>query len=130
MESFRQKQMRLDELMQPGWGDKADYFCQRDMKYRMTELKVPAVVKPPTDTTPATTSLTTFGELMQDLNIIPGLSQMLQVTSRQGSCRMRLGSVKPEADNHIVSLMSDAVPDSSLMEIVKPVQPVSFYRCI
>ena len=27
MESFRPKQMRLDELMHPGWGDAADYFC-------------------------------------------------------------------------------------------------------
>jgi len=26
MESFRQKQMRLEELTQPGWGDAADYF--------------------------------------------------------------------------------------------------------
>jgi len=26
MESFRQKQMRLDQLTQPGWGDAADYF--------------------------------------------------------------------------------------------------------
>ena len=26
MESFRQKQMKLDELTQPGWEDAADYF--------------------------------------------------------------------------------------------------------
>jgi len=26
MHRFRQKQMKLDELTQPGWGDAADYF--------------------------------------------------------------------------------------------------------
>jgi hypothetical protein len=35
-ESFRQKQLRLDELTQPGWGDTADYFRERDMKYGTT----------------------------------------------------------------------------------------------
>jgi hypothetical protein len=46
MESFWQKQMRLDELTQPGWGDTADSFRERDMKYGMTKLKVPAVGSP------------------------------------------------------------------------------------
>jgi len=32
MESFPQKQMRLDQLTQPGWGDAADYLRERDMK--------------------------------------------------------------------------------------------------
>jgi len=74
MVSFRQKQMRLDQLTQLGWGDAADYFCERDMNYGMTELKVPAVVKPQTDTTAPTPSPTTFGELMQVLDIVPRLS--------------------------------------------------------
>jgi len=84
-ESIRQKQMRRDELTQLGQGDAADYFCERDTKYGPTELKVPAVVKPQTDTTAATPSPTTFGELMQVLDIFPGQSQMPQVTSQQGS---------------------------------------------
>ena len=46
MERFRQEQMKLDELPQPGWGNAADYFCERDLKYGMNELKVPAVVEP------------------------------------------------------------------------------------
>jgi hypothetical protein len=33
MVSFRQKQMRLDELTQPGWGDAANYFRESDMRY-------------------------------------------------------------------------------------------------
>jgi hypothetical protein len=69
--SFWQKQMRTDELTQPGWGDAADYFCERGMKYGTTQLKVLAGRKHPTDLTAATRSPTTFGELMQALEITP-----------------------------------------------------------
>jgi len=130
METFRQKQLRLDELMQPGWGDVADYFREREMKYGTADLKIPAVGKPQEDSTAATPSPTTFGELMQALNIVPGQSQMPQVTSRQETSQMRLGSEKPQADNHIVPPMPAAVPDSSPIEIAKPVQPVRIYPCI
>jgi len=54
MKRFGQMQMRLDELTQLEWGNAADYFRERVMKYRTTQLKVPAVVKPKTDTTAAT----------------------------------------------------------------------------
>jgi len=81
MESFRQTQMRLDELTQPGWVDTADYFRERDIKYGTTELNVPAIVKPQTDMTAARPLPTTFGELMQALDIIPGQSQMPHLTS-------------------------------------------------
>ena len=130
MESIRQKQMRLDELPQLGLGDPADYFLERDMKYGTTELKVPAVVKPQTDTTAATPSPTTFGELMQGVDILPRQSEIPQVTSRQGSSQMRMGSERHHADNHIVSLMPEALPDSSQMQIMMPVQPVNLYPSI
>jgi len=129
-ETVQQKRMRLDELTQPGWGDPADYFCERDMKYGTTELKVPAVVKPQTDTTATTPSPTTFGELMQVLDIVPGQSQMPQVTSREGSSQIGLGSEKSPANMHMVSLMADAVPDSSQKETATPVQPVSIYSSV
>jgi hypothetical protein len=45
MESFQRKQIRLDELTQPGWGDAANYFHVRDMKYGTAEMKLPAVLK-------------------------------------------------------------------------------------
>ena len=122
-------QMRLDELTQLGRGDVANYFRERDMKYWTTELKVLAVGKPQTDTTGATPSPTTFRELMQILDIVSGESQMPQVTSRQGTSQMRLGLEKPQADNHMVSLMPEAVPDSSQREITTPVQPVRFDHC-
>jgi hypothetical protein len=72
MERFGQKQMRLDKLTQLGWEDAADNIPISDMKYAMTELKDPALVKPQTDTTAASPSLTTFGVLMQALYIVPG----------------------------------------------------------
>jgi len=129
MEIYRQKQMKLAQLMEPGWGDAADCFRARDMKYETTELKVPAVGKPQTDLTAATPLPTTFGELMQALDIVPGPSEMPQVTSRQGRSQMKLGSEKPQADNHIVLPMPAAVLDSMQMGILKPVQPVSCYPC-
>ena len=130
MGSYWQMQMWHDKLTRPGWGDAAYHFHERDMKYRPTEVKVAAVVMPQTDTTAATPSPTTFGELMRVLDLVPWQSQMPQVTSRQRSSQMRLGSEKPQTDNHIVSNMPDAVPDSSQMEIATPVQQVSFYPSV
>jgi len=58
MRSYQQKQIRLDKLMQPGWGYAADYFSERDMKYETAKSMVPAVVQRQTDTTAATLSPT------------------------------------------------------------------------
>jgi len=130
MESFRQKQMRLEELTEPGWGDMVDYFQERVMKYGKPELAVPAVVKTQTDMTAPTLSPTTFGEVMQTLDIVPGQSQMLPVMSWLERCEMRLGSENPQALSDIAHSMSDLVPNSSRMEIAKPVELGSFYCCI
>jgi len=67
---------------------------------------------------------------MQALDIVPTQSQMPQVTSRQGTSPMRLGSEKPQGDNPMVPPMPAAVRESSPIVIAKPVQPVSFYPCI
>jgi hypothetical protein len=64
---------------------------------------------------------------MQAVDIVPRQSQMQQVTSRQGSCQMRLGLEKPQADRHTVSLLPTAVPDSSPIATAKAFQPVRFY---
>jgi len=74
MERIWQKQMKLGELTQPGWDDAADYSRERDKKYGTSELRVPTVVQPQTnDDTPAPPP-TSFGELMESLHIIPGIS--------------------------------------------------------
>jgi len=44
MERFPQKQMKLDNLTQPGWEDAADYFRARDEKYVTSEFMDPAIV--------------------------------------------------------------------------------------
>jgi hypothetical protein len=90
-ERFRQKQMKLDELTQPGWEDAADYFRKRDKRYGTAELRVPVVVQPQTDDGASAPPPTTFGELIERFHIVPGISQMPQGTSRPGSSHIRLG---------------------------------------
>jgi hypothetical protein len=82
--------MRFGELTQPGWGDAANNFWGRDMKYGTAELKVPAVVMPQIDMTTATPSQTTVGEHMQTLDIVQGQTDMPAVTARPGSSQIRL----------------------------------------
>ena len=41
----RQKQMKLDEMTQPGWRDTADYICERDKKYCHGARKIRKVWK-------------------------------------------------------------------------------------
>ena len=123
-------QMKLDELTQPGCRDSADYFCERDKKYGTTELKVPAVVKPHTDNNAAIPAPSTFGELMESVDIIPGISQMPQGTSRPGSSHMRLGSGRPQLNTRIASLPPEVEPDSSLINKANPIEPIGIYPCI
>ena len=49
MERFRQKQMKLDELTQPGWEDAADYVRESYKQYGTSELKILAVGQQQTD---------------------------------------------------------------------------------
>jgi len=64
MESFQQKQMRIDQLTQPGWGDAADYFRVSDMLHGKAELIIPAVVKLQTYTVVVAPAPKTIGQLM------------------------------------------------------------------
>jgi len=130
MERFRQKQVKLVELTQPGWQDAADDFSEQDKKYGTTELRVPAVVQPQTMADAPAPPPATFGELMESLDIFPGISQWPQGTSRPGSSHIRLGSVKPQSQLSIQSGQPAAEPDSSMLLKAKPVEPVSFYPCI
>jgi hypothetical protein len=130
MESFQQKQMRLDELTQPGWGDAANYFRERDMRYGTAELMVPAVVKPQTDSTTATPPPITVGEHMQTPEIVRGKPEMPPVTSRPGRSQMRLGSEKPQSHIFIPVLSPGMATDSIPIQDVNPVEPVSFYPCM
>ena len=70
--------MSHDELTQQGLGDAADYFHEGDMMFGTAEMMVPSVVKPQTDQTAPRLSPTTFGELVQALDIVPGQLQLQQ----------------------------------------------------
>jgi len=119
IQSVQQKHIRLDELTQPGWRDAADHFRVRDMNYGTTELRVPAVGKPKTDSTAATPSLTTCGEHMQPRDIAPAQSQMPHVMSPHGSSQMMRGSEKHHLGNYQLPLKHSAVPDLSKIGLAK-----------
>jgi len=61
MKRIQQKQMKLEVLMQPGWGDTADHFHERDEMYGTTELKVPAVFQPQIEYDAPSSAPTTYG---------------------------------------------------------------------
>jgi len=127
MERLRQKQMKFDELIQPGWEDSADYFRVREKKYGTSEVRVPAVVQQRMNDDALPHPRTTFAELMESLDIVPRISEE---TSRPGSSHIRLGSVKPQSKLSIPSGEPAAEPDLSPLLKAKPVEPVSFYPCI
>jgi len=130
MERFRQKQMKLDKLTRLGWEDAADYFCERDKKYGISELRVLAVVQPQTNDDSLAPPPTSFGEQMESLDIVPGISQRPQGTSRPGSSHIRLGLVNPQSKLSISSGEPAVEPDLSMLLKATPVEPVSFYPCI
>jgi len=125
MEWFWQKQMMLEELTQPGWGDVFNYFCERYKKYGTSEWNVPAVIKSQTNHVAAAPPQTTFGEPVETLDIIPGISRMPQCTSRPWSSHLREGSGKAESPERISLLPPGAESDLSLITYVTPVQPGS-----
>jgi hypothetical protein len=80
MGKSHQKQIKLDECTQPGWGDTAHYFCERDIKFWTTESKVPIVVNSIMDKVEAAPAAKRIGELMESHQIVPGKSQMSPAT--------------------------------------------------
>jgi len=111
MERFQQKQIKLEELTQPGWGDAADYVREQGTRYATTELKVPAVIKSHTDKEAANPAPSKFGEVMESLDIIPGISRMPHGTSRPGSSHLRLGSGRLQLNKRIASLSPNGEPN-------------------
>ena len=83
----------------------------------------------PNDDAPAPPPAT-FGELMENLDIVPGISQRPQGPFRPGSSHIRLSSVKPQSKSSIPSGVPASEPDSSMLLKAKPVEPVSLYPCI
>jgi hypothetical protein len=93
-------------------------------------VRVPAVVQQQTNDDALAPPPKTFGELMESLDIVPGIMQRPQGTSRPGISHIRLGSVKPLSKSSIPRGEPAAEPDLSTLLNAKPVEPVSFYPCI
>jgi len=130
MERFRQMQMKLVEVMQPGWGDAADCFHETDKKYGTTKLKVLVVVQPQTVADAASSVPMTSCVPMENLDRVPRKFQMLQVTSEPGSSHMRLGLWKLQPHIRIPSLPPAPMTNWSPMQQSKHDESVSFNRCI
>jgi len=130
MERFRQKQMELEELTPPGWEEAVKLFCEQDKKYGTAKLSGPVVIQPQTDDNASAPPPTTFGEDVERLDIVPGISQMPQGTSRPGSSHILLGLVKLQSNMSISDLLPAAEADMSPLLNGQPVEAVIFYPCI
>jgi len=103
--------MKLDELKQLGWGDAADDFMESDKKNSTSKSRVRKVTKLQINDDAAAPAPTTLGELIDFVDIVPGISQMPQGTSRPGSCHVWLGSGKPQLHTVIAGLAPTTEPN-------------------
>jgi len=125
MEMFWQNQIKLHEVTKPELEDAADYFHPRHEQYGTSELRVSAVVNLHMADDAAVPAPTTFGELMECLDIVPGISRMPQGTSRPGSSAMRLDCGKPQLATWIAGLAPATELHLSPMWKAKPVELLS-----
>jgi hypothetical protein len=77
-EWFWQKHKKLVELMQPGWEEVTNYFCEPDMKYKTAGLRLLAVDQPRTDDDATVPAPTAIGVLLECIDSVLGISQMPQ----------------------------------------------------
>jgi hypothetical protein len=89
------QQIKLDKLTQLGWRDTAQYILHCYAKYGTEQSHVMADVNQQPEQGAAASALTIGGKQPEDLDIIPGKSQMLRLTCHPGSTHIWLGSVKP-----------------------------------
>jgi hypothetical protein len=95
-------------LTQPGWEVAANYMCERDETYSTSALRVSAVVQAHTYDDTEAPALVPFAELIEYLDIDPGILHIQQETSHPGRNHIRLGSVKLQLNPGIPSLGSVA----------------------
>jgi len=80
---FRPKEMKHDKLTWPGWEVAANYLRESDGKSGTSKWRVPVVVQPQMNDDTAAAALTIFGDVKVCFDIVPGISQ-----ARQGSSRL------------------------------------------
>jgi hypothetical protein len=126
MERCQHMHMMLDELTQPRREDTAAYFWEHDRKNGTSKWSVPAVVQPQMNTDSPAPPVTTFGEHMESLDSVPGISHWPQGTARSGSSHSRLGSVKLLSNWSILSGEPVAESDLSMLLKAMSFETVSF----
>jgi hypothetical protein len=126
-ESFCQKLISLDDLTQLQWVDAADIVRKGDMTYGMAEFKIPAVVKLQMDQIAAPPTCTTFGELMETLDIFLGELQTLHRTTQPGGSDIPVSSGKLHSRRNMVSPLPSGVRDLSPLNTLMPVELIHFY---
>jgi hypothetical protein len=85
-------------------------------------LRILADIKPQTDDDADAPAQAIFGKLMDCLDIVPGISQMPQGTSRPASCHITLGSGTPQLNTSILGIAPNTKPDVLLIQNAKPVE--------
>jgi hypothetical protein len=88
MERSQQKTMKLDELAHPGWDDSADYFHALAKMFRTSETRVPAGAQRRQNEDTSAPPPATFGQLMENIGIVSGMSQTPQWTFRPVSSHL------------------------------------------
>jgi len=73
---------------------------------------------------------TAFGELMECVEIVSGISQMPQGTFQPERSSIRQGSMKLQSNLNISGLELTTVPDTSSLLKTKPFESIGFYPCI
>jgi len=96
----------------------------------MVELMVPVVTMLHPNDDAAALAPTTFGDLKENLDIVPRKSQRSQGTSRLGISHMSLDSGKQQSHKQFASLQPEAATDASLTHNVKPIDSGCYYPCI
>jgi len=62
--------MKLDQLIEPGWGDAADNIHESYLKYKTNKMNILAVINLESNSIAAVSVRTTFGELKESLSIV------------------------------------------------------------
>jgi len=104
MRRLRLEQIKLNELKEPGSEYTVNHICENDKMYVTHQMRELALIPLQTDDDDASPATTTLGECLECLEIVPGISQMLQPTPRSGSSHYRLGSVMPVSNTNISGL--------------------------
>jgi len=99
----------------------------RDEKYSRAKWTVSAVLLPLMKDDAGPSALTSFGELIDTVDMIPGKSPVLEGTSRPGCSKMKLRSGESQSHQGIASLTANQVPDWSPIKEANPVKPECHY---